>query len=33
MVLGSRNQAYLESHYLPPLRAAAEKIEAILRAR
>ncbi|WP_423192245.1 IclR family transcriptional regulator domain-containing protein [Cupriavidus sp. H18C2] len=33
MVLGSRDQGYLETHYLPPLRAAAEKIEGILRAR
>jgi len=33
MVLGSRDKEYLESHYLPPLRAAAEKIEAVLQAR
>ena len=33
MVLGSRDQAYLETHFLPPLRLAAEKIEAILKAR
>jgi len=33
MVLGSRDAAHLEQHCLPPLRSAAEKIEAILRAR
>lgn len=33
MVLGSRDAAYLETHYLPPLRLAAGKIEAILKAR
>lgn len=33
MVLGSRDQAYLERHYLPPLRRAAASIEAILKAR
>ncbi|SDO67571.1 transcriptional regulator, IclR family [Ralstonia sp. 25mfcol4.1] len=33
MVLGSRDQAYLERHYLPPLRHAAAQIEAILKAR
>jgi len=33
MVLGSRDQAYLEKHYLPPLQRTAEKIEAILKAR
>lgn len=33
MVLGSRDQAYLEQHYLPPLRHAAAQIETILKAR
>jgi IclR family pca regulon transcriptional regulator len=33
MVLGSRDQAYLETHYLPPLRHAAAQIETILKAR
>lgn len=33
MVLGSRDAAYLEKHYLPPLRRAATQIEAILKAR
>ena len=33
MVLGSRDEAYLETHYLPPLRLAAQKIESILKAR
>jgi IclR family pca regulon transcriptional regulator len=33
MVLGSRDQAYLEKHYLPPLRRTAAQIESILKAR
>ncbi|WP_137925763.1 IclR family transcriptional regulator C-terminal domain-containing protein [Cupriavidus sp. 2SB] len=33
MVLGSRDKAYLEQHFLPPLQAAAQKIETILKAR
>jgi IclR family pca regulon transcriptional regulator len=33
MVLGSRNQAYLEKHYLQPLQRTAQQIEAILKAR
>lgn len=33
MVLGSRDAEYLETHFLPPLRDVAAKIEAILRAR
>jgi len=33
MVLGSRNAAFLEQHYLPPLTEAASRIEEVLRAR
>ncbi|RZT41497.1 IclR family transcriptional regulator domain-containing protein [Cupriavidus agavae] len=33
MVLGSRDAAYLERHFLPPLQGAARQIEAILQAR
>jgi IclR family pca regulon transcriptional regulator len=33
MVLGSRDQAYLEKHYLQPLQRTAQQIEAILKAR
>lgn len=33
MVLGSRDQAFLEKRFLPALRATAEKIEAILKGR
>ncbi len=33
MVLGSRDAAHLEQHYLPALRHAAGEIEALLRRR
>lgn len=33
MVLGSRDQAHMEKHLLPPLRLAAQRIELILKAR